>query len=168
MAAMDDDYKPFRWNLSKREQLPKVTPASLFGECWPERWPSIETIEVELRLCAARVIAAAGDSDWVFVGRTPEHLFDYLSGAFEGVPEVPSLTLLLVSLSSGPARNPEKLVSEDPEAFAALEHYFLAERLDPKGIASRGKVVTFIDFVAWIAKQMAKRPECKNGSSAPG
>ncbi len=82
-----DDYKPFRWNISKREQVPKAPPID-FGALWPY-------FEAELRACAARVIAAAGDTDWVFVGRSPEHLFDYLSGIFAGMrdPWLRSLVL---------------------------------------------------------------------------
>jgi hypothetical protein len=65
---MDDDYRPFRWDLSKREQLPKISVTD-FGVLWPN-------FEAQLRACAAQVIAAAGDTDWVFVGRSNEHLFD--------------------------------------------------------------------------------------------
>lgn len=138
------DFKPFRWDLSRREQLPK-TPDWLYG--FPEYWPQVKSssdFEVELRLCAARVIAAAGDTDWVFVGRSPEHLFDYLSGIFEGMPRAPSLTHLLFSMRGG---SPQR-ARENPEAFAALASYFAAEKLDPKAIATRTKAVTFIDVVA--------------------
>jgi hypothetical protein len=132
-----DDYKPFRWDVSKREQLPKVAPPEI-GPHWPQ-------FELELRLCAARVIAAAGDTDWVFVGRSPEHLFDYLSGIFEGVPEPPSLTHLRFSLRWGDG---ETIARKHPQAFAALASYFEVERLDPGAIAAFGKAVAFIDVVS--------------------
>src|SRR5262249_28660426 len=106
---------------------------------WPE-------FNLELRRCAARVIAAAGDTDWVFVGRSPEHLFDYLSGVFADIPHAPSLTLLLIS-NRGLWNSPNRAARENPEAFAALANYFAAERLDPSAIASRAKSVTFIDVV---------------------
>jgi hypothetical protein len=136
-----DDHKPFRWDLSRREQLPKVPPAAL-----PEHWPGFE---LELRRCAARVIAAAGDTDWVFVGRSPEHLFDYLSGIFAGSSDTPSLAQLIVSMRGiHLAHPPEAVAREDPEAFAALRSYFAAERLDPAAVACRVKPVTFIDVVS--------------------
>jgi hypothetical protein len=132
-----DEYKPFRWDLSKREQVPRVTPLEIDAS-----WLAFEQ---ELRLCAARVIALAGDTDWVFVGRSPEHLFDYLSGIFEGMSDAPSLTHLLFSLRWGSS---EAVAREHPEAFAALGSYFADERLDPGAIASFGKAVTFIDVVS--------------------
>jgi hypothetical protein len=136
---MDDDYRPFRWDLSKREQLPKISVTD-FGVLWPN-------FEAQLRACAAQVIAAAGNTNWVFVGRSPEHLFDYLSGIFEGMPNAPSLTQLIVSMSS--IRKPAgKTARRVPDAYAALASYFAAERLDPIAIASYGKAVTFIDVVS--------------------
>jgi hypothetical protein len=132
-----DEYKPFRWDLSKREQLPRLIAIS---DEWTEDWLAFEA---ELRLCAAKVTAAAGDTDWVFVGRSPEHLFDYLSGVFEGIPQAPSLTLLLFSLRG----NIETVARERPRAVKALGSYFATERLDPNSIAGYGKAVTFIDVV---------------------
>jgi hypothetical protein len=132
-----DEYKPFRWDLSRREQLPRLILANDdLGEDW-------FAFEAELRTCAAKVIAAAGDTDWVFVGRSPEHLFDYLSGAFQGIAGAPSLTLLLFSLRG----NIETVAQENPRALAALGSYFANERLDPNAIAAYGKAVTFIDVV---------------------
>ncbi len=62
----------FRWNIARREQLGRlVTGESVEGLPW---------ILEEVRRCAARVIAMAGDSQLVFVGRSPEALFDYLTG----------------------------------------------------------------------------------------
>jgi hypothetical protein len=138
------DFRPFRWDLSKREQLPKtselaVPPEHRTQKCWLE-------FSLELRRCASRVIASAGDTDWIFVGRSPEHLFDYLSGVFAGIPHTPSLTLLLLS-NRGLWNSPHRAARENPEAFAALSRYFAAERLDPSAIASRAKAVTFIDVV---------------------
>jgi len=135
-----DDYKPFRWDISKREQLPKAPPID-FGALWPY-------FEAELRACAARVIASAGDTDWVFVGRSPEHLFDYLSGIFAGMRDAPSLTLLLVSLSRFGWDGLDAAADAHPTAFAGLGSYFTAERLDPAAIAGYGNAVTFIDVVS--------------------
>ena len=67
-----DVVRPFRWDIGRRSQLgsfPHVTP--------PETYPEFED---DLLACAARVLAFAGDSDLVFVGRSPQPLFDLLSG----------------------------------------------------------------------------------------
>src|SRR5262245_43123900 len=136
--AHTDEYKPFRWDLSKREQLPRLIPVS---DNISREWLAFEA---ELRACAAKVIAAAGDTNWVFVRRSPEHLFDYLSGVFEGIPRAPSLTLLLVFLH----RKIGDVVRYNPHAVAALGSYFVAERLDPSSICCDGKAVTFIDVVS--------------------
>jgi hypothetical protein len=133
-----DDHKPFRWDIARSEQLPTMTWRLDYSEYWP-------SYEIELRRCAARVIAAAADTDWVFVGRSPENLFDYPSGIFAGVPDAPSLTQLLVSLRGSA---PETVAREEPGALAALGSYFAAERLDPVSIATYGKAVTFIDVVS--------------------
>jgi len=136
---VDDSFpiKPFRWNLAKREQigdLAEVTAA--------EAYPAYAD---DLRRAAALVLARAGDSDLVFVGRSPEPLFDYLSGILEGVREAPSLTLMHFSAPNLPA---EKLARMHRPELNALFAYFVSERLDPKSLASYGKQVRFIDVVA--------------------
>src|SRR5215470_4608289 len=107
----DRNFKPFRWDLSRREQLPQVPLSSMaVFRHWPQVKYSPE-FEQELRICAARVIAAAGDTDWVFVGRSPEHLFDYLSGIFEGMPDAPSLTSAATSQPSGSTRKRSRVTA---------------------------------------------------------
>src|SRR5215471_6881647 len=123
----DRNFKPFRWDLSRREQLPKVPLSMAVFKHWPQLKYSPD-FDNELRICAAKVIAAAGDTDWVFVGRSPEHLFDYLSGIFESVPSAPSLAHLLFSLRYG--RSARSTAANNPAAMAALASYFAAERLD--------------------------------------
>jgi len=141
----DRNFKPFRWDLSRREQLPQVPLSSMAVF---RHWPQVRyspDFDSELRICAARVIAAAGDTDWVFVGRSPEHLFDYLSGIFESVPNAPALTHLLFSLRYGGSAS--STAANNPVAMAALSSYFAAERLHPSAIAARERGVTFIDVV---------------------
>jgi hypothetical protein len=129
--------KPFRWNIAKREQLgalPDVKAAETF--------PGFAD---EVRRAAALVVARAGDSDLVFVGRSPECLFDYLSGVFEGVEDAPTLTHMNFSAPYAP---PEEIARTNPTELAGLFEYFRAERLDPKSIATAGKQVRFVDVVA--------------------
>jgi hypothetical protein len=64
---------PFRWDVSRREQLGRIAEGVQV-----ETYPGFED---DLVTCCARVLALGGDSDFVFVGRSPECLFDFLSGA---------------------------------------------------------------------------------------
>jgi len=133
----DAPIKPFRWNLAKREQI-----GDLADVVPPETYPGYED---EVRATAALVLARAGNSDLVFVGRSPECLFDYLSGLMEGVADAPSLTLLQFSAPFDPV---DELAKRHRPELDALLDYFSAERIDPKSIATYGKQVRFIDVVA--------------------
>jgi len=128
--------KPFRWNIAKREQIGDL--------CDVEASETYRSFENHLRTATARVLALAGDSDLVFVGRSPDCLFDYLSGILEGIPDAPSLTLLHFSAPYEPA---DKLAKTHQQELEALFTYFTSERLDPQSIASYGKQVRFIDVV---------------------
>jgi hypothetical protein len=63
---------PFRWDLSRREQLGRLVEG--------EAGPSYEGFLDDLRRASVRVTALGGDHRFVFAGRSPESLFDYLSG----------------------------------------------------------------------------------------
>src|SRR5687768_17548559 len=83
---------PFRWDVSKRSQLGTLvgTPEGdketwLRGEVQTggSYWNPYFTYEwfvTELRRCSARIIAFCDNSDLFFVGRSPDSIFDYLSG----------------------------------------------------------------------------------------
>ena len=131
-----DVLKPFRWDITKLEQLGSliVGESTLTYDCF----------ETDLRTAAAEVVARAGNSDLVFLGRSPENLFDYLSGIFHNIEHPPSLTLLHFSNQGWSA---EELARELPGELDALYNYFASERLDPASIASFGKGVRFIDAV---------------------
>lgn len=129
--------KPFRWNLAKREQL-----GALAGGDTAQIYAGFYQ---HLRVAAALVLARAGDSDLVFVGRSPECLFDYLSGILDGVAQAPSLTFLHFSAPREPVEEVAKIYAAE---FNALLSYFVAERIDPLSVATYGKQVRFIDVVA--------------------
>lgn len=95
---MDD--KPFRWNLSNRRALDSMFRTLAHADLPDQdrfyqplfKMPH-ERIEVsgigyglslapEIIHTCARIAACASECDLVFVGRSPETLFDYLSGAF--------------------------------------------------------------------------------------
>lgn len=132
-----DALRPFRWDIKRREQLGGLVEG--------DEAPVYHGFETDLRTAAAKVVARAGDSDLVFLGRSPESLFDYLSGIFHGIENPPSLTLLHYSNRHWLA---EELAREHPKELEALFGYLASERLDPAAIASFGKSVRFIDAVA--------------------
>ena len=71
----------FRWNITRREQLGRLVegePAEIH-----------RSVLEELRLCCARVIAMAGDSRLVFIGRSPEQLYDDLQEMVRDVKHNP-------------------------------------------------------------------------------
>ncbi|HEX6054114.1 MAG TPA: hypothetical protein VFZ21_32815 [Gemmatimonadaceae bacterium] len=80
----------FRWNITRREQLGRLVEGEP-AESYPE-------FLEDLRRCCARVIAMAGDSRLVFVGRSPESLYDYLTGALADTSWADRLAMLNVSL----------------------------------------------------------------------
>ena len=128
--------RPFRWDLSKREQLGALCPK--------ERAEAYEGFQSDVRSAAAKLIARAGHSDIVFVGRSTEAIFDYLSGIFQDVPNAPSLILFQLSNRGWSA---EDLARNHPRELAALLAYFTHERLDPRSIANRERQVRFVDVV---------------------
>jgi hypothetical protein len=125
----------FRWNIARREQLGRL----VTGEP-VERLPSI--LE-EVRRCAARVIAMAGDSQLVFVGRSPEALFDYLTGAFAGTSWADRMTLLHLSLKGSSQRWAEMTV----KTRSALRQQFGALALNPAAIVAGARPIAFVDVI---------------------
>lgn len=96
----------------------------------------------DLLKCCARVLALACDCDLVFVGRSPEPLFDHLSGLLYDTPLKHRLTLL--HYSNG------RYIGDSVDwnkAISALRVYLTAIKLDPISIVKRKRPVAFIDIV---------------------
>jgi hypothetical protein len=110
-----------------------------------ETAPTYDGFIDDLRGCAARIVSLCGDSDIVFVGRSPEHLFDYLSGLFADMADAPGIQLLHYSNRWVP---PDKLIGENPGAVDHLFRYFQAVQVDPASIATRPRAVTLCDVVS--------------------
>lgn len=66
--------KPFRWNLKKREQLGSL----LAGD----KSSVVLKYLDDLRECSAKVVARSDQRILVFVGRSPENIFDNLLDFF--------------------------------------------------------------------------------------
>lgn len=126
-----DVIRPFRWDVRRRSQLgslPHVDP--------PETYPEFED---DLLACCARVVAFAGDSDLVFVGRSPQPLFDLLSGLLLDTSWNDRLRLLNVALRHVGTPNQEQL--------RAIYPYFAEVGLEPHTLARRSRTVALVDVV---------------------
>ena len=126
-----DVVRPFRWDVRRRNEL-----GTLGYVAPPETYQEFED---DLLECAARVLAFAGDSDLVFIGRSPQPLFDLLSGLLIGTSWSDRLRLLNVSL---------RLVEEpNKEQLRAIYPYFGEVGLEPHSLARRPRTVALVDVV---------------------
>jgi hypothetical protein len=129
---------PFRWDVTRREQLGNLILESSRLQISPG------FIE-DLRKCCSRVISFSRNSDLFFVGRSPESLFDYLSGIFYETEWMVRLNLLHFSMRGWKEKD---IRYQYPGALTGLRLYFIGMGLDPKNLALREKPVAFIDLVA--------------------
>ncbi|MEL6948448.1 MAG: hypothetical protein AAFO73_12610, partial [Pseudomonadota bacterium] len=133
---------PFRWDLSRREQLGRLVDDGML--------PVPRGFHGALRETCAKIVAFSNDSDLVFVGRSPEHMFDYLSGAFEGVSIAPNVSLLQFSKALPSWRwrsGQDGTVFEDAEKRALLD-YMQALNIDPLSLMAAPRSLRFVDFVS--------------------
>lgn len=125
----------FRWNIARREQLGRLVdgePAS-----------AVTHILEHVRHCSARVIAMAGDARLIFVGRSPDALFDYLTGTFANTSWARRIALLNLSLRS----SDRGWADLAPAARDAMREQFVAVGLDPTSIATGPYPVALIDLI---------------------
>ena len=125
----------FRWNIARPEQLGRLVTG--------EPVDGLPSMLEEVRRCSARVIAMSGDSRLVFVGRSPEALFDYLTGAFVGTSWSDRLTLLHLSLRS----SSESWTGMAAETRSAVRQQFAALGLDPAAIVTGTRPIAFVDVI---------------------
>ncbi len=129
--------EPFRWNLAKREQLGRLV------ESDPKLPPELPI--QEFAECAAKIVARSEDRRLVFVGRSPESIFDYLSGVFSDTPWSSRLHLLNIS---NRFRSIESIKNEMPHAFQALRDHFEACHASPSMMVADPAGVSFCDLVS--------------------
>ena len=129
--------KPFRWNLKKREQLGDL----LVGDTDP----FYEGYEQELAECSAKVIARSANKRIVFVGRSPENIFDYLSGVLQGTEHENKLDILNISIRF---RRIDETKVASPKAYEALKEHCISLGISPQDILSEPKGICFADLVS--------------------
>jgi hypothetical protein len=127
---------PFRWKLAGRPRLGSL----LDGE----REHAYRGFYEDLRECCVRVVASAADGDLVFVGRSPESIFDYLTGVLSGTSWSDRAVLLNFSMRYEAV---EELARTEPQAVAAIRYQLAALGLSPSQIAGSARPKVFVDLV---------------------
>lgn len=131
---------PFRWDITRREQLGS----------WIENVPGFRPMRRDdletLRITAARVLAMSEAAHLAFIGRTPEHFYDYLSGCFEGKTGLPDISLVPFSMRwldrGGAAALPA-------HKLAGLASALAATGLEPARIARSDRPVALVDAISY-------------------
>ena len=128
---------PFRWNVSNRALLGNLVQG--------ERAPTYDGLLDHLLGGCSRVLAFGGDCDLVFEGRSPESVFDHLSGLLLDTSWAERLVLLQFSMrwTSGP-----EVRQQYPGAIDAIHAYLQELGLHPWALAQRARPVAFVDLVA--------------------
>jgi hypothetical protein len=129
--------KPFRWNIKKREQLGRL----LEGEM---AWYYRGYFE-ELRACSEKVLAYSGNRRMVFVGRSAENIFDYLTGVLEGTPSESSVEHLNIS---NRFEHIDTLATKAPKRYAALKQHFELIGISPRQLLHDKQGICFVDLVS--------------------
>jgi hypothetical protein len=150
---------PFRWDITKRSQLGRLLDepvmdsyawlqeevSRLRGETGGPFWVEYYFwLEAELLRAAACALGYAGNSDLYFVGRSPESLFDYLSGLLFATRWAGRAHLLHFSMSH---IDESEVAREYPAGLVEMRRYLTHLQLDPAGLLRRDQPVAFIDIV---------------------
>lgn len=129
--------KPFRWNMAKREQLGDLLDGDVYS--------AYKDYEAELKECAAKVLARSINRRLIFVGRSPENIFDYLAGTLHGTKSEKIIDLLNIS---NRFRDVSDIRKELPQSYAALQQHFFELNIAPNQLISSPEGICFCDLVA--------------------
>jgi hypothetical protein len=158
---MDPPFKPFRWDISKRHQLGSLVTASddEFAAWLDKELCSLGRISGalaqaespmhwlvhELNVTSARILALSNDGQLFFVGRSPESIFDYLSGILDGTTWSSRIHLLPFSMRN--ATIAHQAITQT-QTRLLLERHLAALALEPHQIIQRKRPTVFVDLVA--------------------
>src|SRR5215472_2668966 len=134
---MDTFQPPFRWNLRVRE--------SLGGLLEGPPAPAYPEFLDDLLGCAARCLALSHNGDLCFIGRSPESLFDLLSGLLFDTPWIDRLRLVQFSMRNLDLRAVRRRL---PGALDSLHSYFRSLGLGPEEVIAAAHPLVFIDLVS--------------------
>jgi len=127
---------PFRWDLARRQQLGRLLDGPVAE--------SYRGLIDDLRDCCVRVLAQARGSDLAFVGRSPESIYDYLTGVLAGTAHAERCVLLNLSMRHETADEVERTA---PANLRALRQQLEHIGLGPAQIAASERPWTFVDLV---------------------
>ena len=92
--------------------------------------------------CCARILSFSSDANLVFVGRSPESFFDYLSGVFSETAWESRLVLVNFSMRYFSLNN-----VLDPHQIEFVRQQFQGAQLAPADIISSERKLAFVDLV---------------------
>lgn len=128
--------KPFRWNLKKREQLGSLLVSDNSSIV-------LEYLD-DLRECSAKVLARSDQRNLIFVGRSPENIFDYLSGIFQNTSWEDKIENLNIS---NRFKKIADIANELPESYKSLKQHCELLHLSPEQLISSEVGICFVDLV---------------------
>lgn len=132
---MIDNTIPFRWNITNKSELGKlINPDYVLDK----------ELLADLRLCVAKILKYTEDSNLVFVGRSLDSAYDYLSGLYLGSKSKNCLRHLNISLYG---QSIDDLTHKDPKSILSLREHFTQLQLDPHSIKKSKKKLFFVDVV---------------------
>lgn len=126
---------PFRWNIANKSELGKLL--------IPDYKVDKDLVD-DLRLCVTKILKHTQNSDLVFVGRSLDSAFDYLSGHYLGSDDEDCLKHLNISLYD---QSIQELGRKDPKSILNLKNHFTQLKLDPPSIKKANKKIFFVDVV---------------------
>lgn len=129
--------KPFRWNLKKREQLG--------GLLVDDKSSIVLGYLDDLRECSAKVLARSDQRKLIFVGRSPENIFDYLSGIFQNTSWEYKIDNLNIS---NRFKKIADIAKELPESYKSLKQHCELLHLSPQQLISSEAGICFVDLVS--------------------
>lgn len=153
----------FRWNIKRSEQLPREE-VEFINKLPSGYWffnkneinyihaDSKNTIyvypefEEELIQTIAQILSNIRNGEMFFIGRSPEHIYDFLSGALEHIP-VYHNKLHLVNISIRRAYDNTGYDGLEEKQKIAICQYLSKSGLHPKNIIQRKQRTCLIDFV---------------------
>jgi hypothetical protein len=155
VTSRSDVPLPFRWDLSRIEGLGKFLEQDNCGPVAKQQFQrdceaSYEGFFDDLLSCAARTVAVSGDVDFVFIGRSPESLFDLLSGLWSGTRCHERLAMLHFSTGR---TNLHAMRCDRPHELLAFRAYLDTLGLSPQKLIHRERPVALVDLV-WTGHSM--------------
>lgn len=133
--------KPFRWNIKKREQLGSLLNGSVEHE--DGYYFGIKHYLDVLPKSCARILSLSDNSDLIFIGRSLEKAFDYISGVLFGTSWEDRCVLLNVSLPE----SHDIVRGKYPGAVKGFRKQLSSLGLNPACLQSRKRGIAFVDLI---------------------